>query len=161
MGDHSETIQIDFDPKITSFEEIIKVFWSSHFPYTPDKKRQYMSAIWYHSEEQKEIALKTASKQPQKVYTTIEPFDFWTNAEFYHQKYLLQGKSELMKVFKKMSQIDFINSTEAMKVNGIIQGHGSFEELEEVLKDFKEKDEVLNLLKTTTQSQLFCSIKKK
>eukprot|EP01080_Neovahlkampfia_damariscottae_P002675 gene2675-3871_t len=161
IGDHSETIQIDFDPKIISFEEILNCFWSSHFPYTPDKYRQYMSAIWYHSEVQKKIALKTSKEQPQTVYTVIEPFKFWTDAEFYHQKYILQGKSDVMKYFKKMSQKDFIESTITMKVNAIIKGHGTLEDLEVTLNNCKQKEEILHALKTTTQCQLFCSINKK
>ena len=58
LGDHTETVDVDYDPAITNYEELLKIFWNNHDPCTKNK-RQYMSAIFYHDDEQKEAALRT------------------------------------------------------------------------------------------------------
>ena len=63
MKDHSESIQIDFDSKIISYEDLLNLFWSSHSPTHIHFRKQYMSAIWFHDEEQKTSAEKTFSEQ--------------------------------------------------------------------------------------------------
>ena len=164
ISDHSETIQIDFDPKIVSFKDLLQVFWTSHSPSYFESDTQYMSAIWFHDKEQKELALKTASEQPQKVYTVIEQFKFWTNAEFYHQKYLLQGNRTVMEIFDKTPQEEFINSRLAAKLNGYVNGHLSLKGIEKYLKEnkFDESEKVIEILnENSEQSNLYCSRKKK
>jgi peptide-methionine (S)-S-oxide reductase len=163
IGDHSETIQIDFDPKIVSFEELLEIFWTSHTPEHYESNKQYMSAIWYHNEQQKLFALKTAKALGFKVYTVMEPFKFWTNAEYYHQKYLLQNKRGLMELFDNFSEKEFIDSGLAAKLNGFVNGHANLANIEEYLENSNEKSKVIQVLKeNSTQSQLYCSrIKKK
>ena len=83
MGDHTETIDLDFDPNVTSYAELLHIFWNNHDPCTKNK-RQYMSAIFYHDEEQKELALQTKdemSKKGKKITTEIAPAKEFTDAE--------------------------------------------------------------------------------
>ena len=84
MGDHTETVDIDYDPNQTSYAELLNIFWNNHDPCTKNKK-QYMSAIFYHDEEQKELALKTfdeAKKQRNRpIATEIAPATEFTDAE--------------------------------------------------------------------------------
>ena len=83
MGDHTETIDLDYDPKVTSYGELLHIFWNNHDPCTKNK-RQYMSAIFYHDEEQKELALQTKdemSKRGKKITTEIAPAKEFTDAE--------------------------------------------------------------------------------
>ena len=92
---HAESIQIEFDPSIISYEKILEVFWATHDPTTlnrqgADEGTQYRSVIFYHNEKQKEIAEK--SKQPSFV-TQIIPFDRLYKAEDYHQDYYEKNKS--------------------------------------------------------------------
>ena len=92
---HAESIQIEFDPSIISFEKILEVFWATHNPTTLNKQgadvgTQYRSVIFYHSEKQKKIAEK--SKQPSFV-TQIVPFDKFYKAEEYHQNFYEKNKS--------------------------------------------------------------------
>ena len=58
---HAEVIQIDFDPSLISYENLLDIFWKSHDPTTlnrqgADTGTQYRSAIFYHTEKQKETA---------------------------------------------------------------------------------------------------------
>lgn len=95
---HAEVVQVTFDPQIISFEEILEVFWNTHDPTTLNRQgndvgTQYRSAIFYHSEEQKNIA-EAYKKQLEdsKVYlspivTEITSFTMFFPAEEYHQSY--------------------------------------------------------------------------
>ncbi|KYK31370.1 MAG: methionine sulfoxide reductase A [Thermoplasmatales archaeon SG8-52-3] len=100
---HAEAIQIEYDSKHISFEELLKVFWDIHDPTQknrqgPDVGRQYRSVIFYHNLEQKKLAEKS-KKQIQKKYskpiaTEISPVKEFYPAEEYHQKYLeKQGRA--------------------------------------------------------------------
>jgi peptide-methionine (S)-S-oxide reductase len=95
---HAEVVQVTFDPAVTSFRELLEVFFSIHDPTTLNRQgndvgTQYRSAIFYHSQEQKDEALRmirelTASghwKAPIVTEVTAAP-EFYP-AEDYHQRY--------------------------------------------------------------------------
>lgn len=96
---HAESIQIKFDPSKTSYEEILRFFFRIHDPTTLNRQgndigSQYRSAIFFHSDEQRQIAERVKSevdasgKWKRPVVTEILPAgDFWS-AEAYHQDYL-------------------------------------------------------------------------
>ena len=95
---HAEAVHIIFDPLQIRYEELVKFFFSIHDPTQlnrqgPDVGTQYRSAIFYHSEEQKDIATKVKdvlnkSRQPKNtIVTEIVPFAEFYKAEEYHQKY--------------------------------------------------------------------------
>jgi peptide-methionine (S)-S-oxide reductase len=135
LGDHSETIQIEFDPSGISFKEILGIFRESHDPATRSWSRQYMSAIFFHNEEQKRLAVETmdreASLLKQKVFTEILPFTEFYMAEDYHQKFALQRNPDLMREFRIMypSFERFVASTAAARVNGYLTGCGALKNL--------------------------------
>ncbi|GAK58576.1 methionine sulfoxide reductase A [Candidatus Vecturithrix granuli] len=137
LGDHAETIEIDYDPTQISYEELLDVFWKSHNPTYPSWSRQYMSAIFYHNEEQQRLAQTTKARQEAqrgaKIHTEIAAYTQFYLAEDYHQKYVLQNQREFMREFKAMypNMSDFINSTAAARVNGYLAGDGSAEMLRE------------------------------
>jgi len=128
MGDHTETVDIDYDPNQTSYAELLNIFWNNHDPCTKNK-RQYMSAIFYHDEEQKELALKTfdeAKKQRNRpIATEIAPATEFTDAENYHQKYLLQHHPWLMESLEIHPGDHLIKSHVAARLNGYIGGYGN------------------------------------
>lgn len=64
-GDHTETVQLKFDPQVTSYSDLLEIFWANHSSTTP-MSRQYMSAIFYHNEEQRQLALETKEKHQKK-----------------------------------------------------------------------------------------------
>jgi peptide-methionine (S)-S-oxide reductase len=95
---HAEAVQVEFDPAIVSYGDLLDVFWQAHDPTQMNRQghdvgTQYRSAIFYHGEEQRKIA--EASKQafdasgqyPGKLVTSIEPAGEFYKAEPYHQNY--------------------------------------------------------------------------
>lgn len=95
---HAEVIQVTFDPEVISFEDLLEVFWKSHDPTKlneqgPDHGTQYRSAIFYHTEEQREIAEKSKQKHTKpgrtaaKIVTEITKFTEFYPAEDYHQDF--------------------------------------------------------------------------
>jgi methionine-S-sulfoxide reductase len=138
IGDHSETIQIDYDPTRISYKQLLSTFWQSHDPTTRAWSRQYMSAIFYHNDEQRKLALDTRSfeenQRNQKIQTEIVAFVKFYLAEDYHQKYQLRRHGTLMREFKAMypRDIDFTHSTAAARVNGYVGGYGTSEEIEAI-----------------------------
>ncbi|NLP57897.1 peptide-methionine (S)-S-oxide reductase MsrA [Lutibacter sp. B1] len=100
---HAEAIQIQFDSSIITFQEILDVFFSTHDPTTLNKQgydvgTQYRSAIFYHSNEQKETAekfikaLTEAQVFDSPIVTEIVQFDTFYKAEDYHQNYYNNNK---------------------------------------------------------------------
>jgi peptide-methionine (S)-S-oxide reductase len=133
LGDHTETVQVDYDPAQTSYERLLAVFWATHNSCAQSGVRQYMSAVFYHNEAQKMVALKTRDREQAKrgvrIATEILPATVFYVAEDYHQKYLLRSETSLMTEFRAMypDTKDFTNSTAAARVNGYLGGHGSKE----------------------------------
>ena len=131
LGDHTETLQIDYDPTKISYEEILHIFWNTHYPDRRAWSRQYMSAVFYHNEEQKKIALQTKDRHQAKlgrqIFTEMEPLSHFYLAEDYHQKYILRQNRHLMKEFKAIypDDNDFVNSTAAARINGYLAGYGT------------------------------------
>ena len=136
LGDHSETIQIDYDPTQVSYEKLLDIFWDSHDPTRQSWSRQYMSIIFYHNEEQKGLAIETKDREEAtkgKISTEVIPASEFYLAEPYHQKYRLQQVPDLIKDFSVIYPAldDFINSTAAARVNGYVGGYGTLATLEE------------------------------
>ena len=73
QSDHIETVDVEFDPKVISYQELLDIFWKTHDPCLKSKTR-YMSAIFCHDDEQTEIALKSwdevSTKQKKFPLTT-------------------------------------------------------------------------------------------
>ena len=95
---HAEALQVKYDPKEVSYEELLDLFWSIHNPTTknrqgPDIGSQYRSIIFYHTPEQESIAKKSkqeldaSNKFQNKIVTEIVPAITFYQAEDYHQKY--------------------------------------------------------------------------
>jgi len=140
IGDHSETIEIDYDPARMSYKDLLLVFWQSHDPTYKAWSRQYMSAIFYQNDEQRKLAFETKAfeenQRNQKIHTEIVPYGKFYLAEDYHQKYELRRHSDLMKEFKAMypRDIDFVNSTAAARINGYVGGHGKPDDFEAAIE---------------------------
>ena len=96
---HAEAVQVTYDPALISYEDLLKVFWSSHDPTTknrqgPDVGTQYRSAIFFHTKEQELLAkrskeaLEKSGTLPRKIATEIVEASTFFPAEEYHQQYL-------------------------------------------------------------------------
>jgi peptide-methionine (S)-S-oxide reductase len=136
LGDHSETIQIDFDPRRVSYEQLLDVFWKAHDPTSRSWSRQYRVALFFHNEEQKGTACESRNREAArikgKIQTEVLPAAEFYPAEDYHQKYYLRQDfvlgTELRRMFR--SEHDFVNSTGAARVNGYLGGYGTLSALE-------------------------------
>ena len=95
---HAEAVEVYYDPKVISFETLVKVFFGSHDPTTlnrqgPDKGAQYRSIAFYKNDSEKKIINDYISKlQQEKIYsapivTEVKPFNIFYDAEDYHQDY--------------------------------------------------------------------------
>jgi len=142
IGDYSETIQIDYDPEKISYEELLRVFWDSHNPTTQSWSTQYRSIIFYHSEEQSQLAVASRQQEEARsgktIVTEIVPFSEFYLAEDYHQKYYLQHEGTLMEELRAIYPdfSNFVDSTVAARINGFLGGHGSLESLKEQMNSF-------------------------
>ena len=102
---HAECLQIEYDPSIITFDELLEVFWETHDPTTLNRQGndigpQYRSAIFYHNKEQKEMAekykkdLDAVGVFDQPIVTAIEPFTIFYPAEDYHKNYYLRNPAQ-------------------------------------------------------------------
>lgn len=99
---HAEVIEISYDPAKISYDELLEVFWKSHDPTTLNRQgadvgTQYRSVIFYHTDEQKEIATKykaelnKANAFGKPVVTSIVKAEPFYVAENYHQDYFIKN----------------------------------------------------------------------
>jgi peptide-methionine (S)-S-oxide reductase len=103
--EHAEVIRVTYDPKITSFGKLLKVFFAiAHDPTTldrqgPDTGRQYRSAIFYANDEEQRVAaayikqLNESKVFTRPIVTTIEPLEKFFEAEDYHQDFVRNNPS--------------------------------------------------------------------
>ncbi len=100
---HAEVVQITYDPQVTSYADILEVFFTIHDPTTLNRQGndvgpQYRSIILYHNPEQKKIAqaAKEAAAQlwTKPIVTEIVPLDRFYKAEDYHQNYYRSNPSQ-------------------------------------------------------------------
>lgn len=95
---YAEVTQITYDPEIVSFQTLLKIFWETHDPTTLNRQGadvgpQYRSVIFYHNQEQKEIAehlkneLNKAEIWDKPIVTEITPVSNFYKAENYHQNF--------------------------------------------------------------------------
>ena len=95
---HAEVIQFNYDSTLITYEDLLKIFWSTHDPTTIDRQgadigSRYRSVIFYHNESQKKVAqnlkeeLNRANTFKSDIVTNIEEFKNFYIAEEYHQNY--------------------------------------------------------------------------
>ncbi len=96
---HAEVVEVEYDPEVLSYEQLLDIFWSCHDPTTrdrqgPDFGSQYRSAIFYHDPEQETAAriskekLEASGRHRSAIVTEIVSAAPFYRAEEYHQQYL-------------------------------------------------------------------------
>jgi peptide-methionine (S)-S-oxide reductase len=99
---HAEVIEMEYDPAKISYDELLEIFWKTHDPTTLNRQgadvgTQYRSVIFYHSDEQKEIAekykeaLNKENAFGKPVVTSIDKAETFYVAENYHQDYYFKN----------------------------------------------------------------------
>jgi peptide-methionine (S)-S-oxide reductase len=102
---HAEVCQLSYDPKVVSFEELLEVFWLTHDPTTLNQQgndvgTQYRSAVFYHNEQQKDLATEYKAKLDKSgaysnpIVTEIVVYQNMYVAEDYHQNYFNENGSQ-------------------------------------------------------------------
>jgi len=142
LGDHTETIQIEYDPERISYEKLLDIFWHSHSPESTAWSRQYMAAVFVHNEEQRRLAIESkdriAATLKAEIKTQILPYSGFSPAEDYHQKFHLRNEHALMDEFRQMypQPRGLVASTAAARVNGYLGGYGTLEELNKEVESY-------------------------
>lgn len=135
LGDHTEALQVDFDPSRISYAEVLGHFWAAHRPQRPAYAQQYRAALWYAGGEQEAVARRTRDEVERslgkRVLTALEPLGRFYPAEDYHQKYALRRHADLLQELAGYSDEALRESTVAARLNGFVSGHGTVELLAE------------------------------
>ncbi|WP_236676189.1 peptide-methionine (S)-S-oxide reductase MsrA [Chryseolinea lacunae] len=95
---HAEVIRLTYDPQKVTYDELLEIFWKTHDPTTLNKQGndegpQYRSVIFYHNDQQKQLAESYKAKLTQEqvydrpIVTEISPAVEFYVAEDYHQNY--------------------------------------------------------------------------
>lgn len=136
LGDHTETVEIDFDPRRISYEDLLAMFWASHDPRRAPWSVQYKNVVFLHDEEQRAAAERSRERMARAlaadVRTEILPAARFYRAEGYHQKYRLRGAGRLATEYEAIypREDDFVDSTAVARANGYLDGYGTLEQLE-------------------------------
>lgn len=152
IGDHTETVQLDYDPNLISYDELLDIFWNSHDPTRSSRPGQYMKAVFYHNEQQRLRAMASKAAIEEKtgrtVKTEIVPLRSFTRAEDYHQKFTLKShkglKKEIMRIYPQHR--DLVDSTAAARLNGYVGGYGSRDQLSTEIGSLGLSDEAERIL---------------
>jgi len=116
---HAEVCTITFDPSVITYTELLEVFWKTHDPTTlnrqgADTGTQYRSVIFYHSDEQKKLAMEYKQKLDasgvwkKPAVTEIAPFQSFYRAEMYHQDYFTQNADKPYCTFVIQPKVDTV-----------------------------------------------------
>lgn len=139
IGDHTESIDITFDPALLSYEDLLRLFWQNH-DATKDrfyKERQYISLLLYRNHTQNEQAEKIKAEQEQllgkELQTEFQPYNIFYPAEDYHQKYFLRRFKQATKTIQQLfpDEAAFIHSTIAARLNGFVRERTTLKEIKE------------------------------
>lgn len=147
LGDHTETVQLDFDPSVISYEELLGVFFASHDASYGGSSQQYMSAIFYHDAEQQRAAEAAKAGEEERLRKTVQtkilPAETFYLAEDYHQKYALQADRGVMSDFRRIYTdfADIVDSTAATRANSYLYGYGELEQLQRELSSLGLSEE--------------------
>jgi hypothetical protein len=156
LGDHTETVEILYDPSEVTYDRLLEVFWASHDPSGRPWSRQYMSAIFTHGEEQARLARESRmfedKRRSRSLFTEIVAASRFYPAEEYHQKHNLRRRGDVTRYLGGPygSIPDFLDSTLAARLNGLVAGYGSPEKVRDEMTraglPLSEVDAVLSSL---------------
>ena len=147
MSDYTESIAVDFDPRVISYEQLMREFWKAHNPFQRAWSRQYRNAAYWLNNDQRKVLESMRNEiertKNRKVETAIEPLTHFYMAEDYHQKYYLRNDRKLAgKLIRIYGDGDaFANSTVAMRLNALIDGQGTRQALNADLSRYGLSDD--------------------
>ncbi|WP_423745606.1 peptide-methionine (S)-S-oxide reductase MsrA (plasmid) [Haladaptatus sp. SPP-AMP-3] len=125
---HAEVVQLEYDPETVGYDELLQVFFTIHDPTTlnrqgPDVGTQYRSAIFYHDDDQKEVAeayidgLESEGAFEDPIVTDVEPLSEFYEAEGYHQNYYEKNPNDAYCTMNAQPKIRKVREKFAEKAN--------------------------------------------
>lgn len=145
MGDHSETVQIEYDTEIVTIERLLHLFWDSHNPDNINdyKGRQYKSLLIYRADNQS-VSAQAVLRQRRSLGkaepdTEIVPYTAFYPAEERHQKYYLKRYPQAVEAIVPLFATDdeAMDSTLAARLNGLAKGHTNLSRIKEEIGQWK------------------------
>lgn len=125
IGDHSEVVQVDYDPEATSFAALLDEAIDQHAPTRQPPKRQYQHVLFHETDDEKEtIESALGELAVPAVRTRVERLESFTVAEPYHQKFNLSGKRWATDAFDDAGydRAAVRESPAAAKLNAVVAG---------------------------------------
>ncbi len=139
---HSEVVEIDYDPQIISYGELIDIFFEAHNETLRPYDQRVKSLIFYRNQDEHEIAkaklnqIRLTTPEDESVFTELKAFEIFYLAEEEHQNRSLKLEvslyDELTQIFETDERI--LLSVLASKLNGYIYGYGTEENAERLLE---------------------------
>lgn len=128
IGDHTEVVQVDYNPNQISFDKVIDKAFEQHDPFHQSTKRQYQNIIFIGSDRQQQALedhVRASGYERNQLETRIEPLGTFHVAESYHQKFNLRDKRWITEPFAKAGYDDSTirESPAAAKLNSYAAGH--------------------------------------
>jgi peptide-methionine (S)-S-oxide reductase len=128
LGDHTEVVQVDFDPDIVTYRDLVEDAFQQHDPQTQPRKTQYQNVVFASTATQRtavDTALAASGYTADGVETRLEQLSRFYPAEDYHQKYRLRSASSFLSAFEEAGYTDeeIRESPIAAKLNGYVAGH--------------------------------------
>ncbi|WP_121822340.1 peptide-methionine (S)-S-oxide reductase MsrA [Halostella salina] len=127
IGDHSEAVQVDYDPAKLDYADLVAVAFANHDPRSQARKRQYQTVVFHESEAERatvESHIAESDWPDGAVETRIEPLESFHLAEPYHQTFHLSSTPSLLRTFEEAGYDDtgIRESPAAAKVNAHAAG---------------------------------------
>ncbi|XP_058832034.1 peptide methionine sulfoxide reductase-like isoform X2 [Topomyia yanbarensis] len=133
--DLTEVIEIHYDPEKITYSDLLELFWNnSEYRVVAKLKREYMSVIMYHNEEQRQSAeiskaIRQAKDGDELIATEIVPASEFHPAQSHNQKYRLQGHVDITQGLGLTPDL-LMTSHVAARLNGYLAGLGGLEQFE-------------------------------
>ncbi|QSW99262.1 peptide-methionine (S)-S-oxide reductase MsrA [Haloterrigena alkaliphila] len=139
LGDHTEVVQLEYDPEALSFDDVLEAFWANHDWASSAPKRQYRSVVLAHDDRQYETAVRQRTAVEERAGTSaateVERLEGLTRAEEYHQKYELRSTPVAGDELADRYGDGFVDSTVVARLNGFVAGYGEPDHRDELLAE--------------------------
>ncbi len=128
LGNHTEVFQLEFDPDVLTYTDLLEQVFQSHNPRSQTRKTQYQNVVFAATPRQQTALdeyLRAHGLDADSIETRIEQLSRFYNAEDYHQKYSLRSQQSFMSSFEEAGydDEDIRESPMAAKLNGYASGH--------------------------------------
>ncbi|SFT12921.1 peptide-methionine (S)-S-oxide reductase [Paenibacillus sp. BC26] len=158
-GDHTEMVEIEFDPAIVRLETILALFWNNHNPANINnyRDRLYNSLVLYRDKAQLSViqeVMKSRGEQGKGVPATeYMPYTVFYPAEDRHQKYFLKRFPDAIAKLRTLFPTDdeLTQATLAARLNGIAKGFANMDQIIQEIRTWpigrEEQEEIIHLIK--------------